>query len=308
MERNGLAALLHEWHRRFIGPVTDSRTVYAGFALFFAGVGLVVVSIATFLWSTTTDPAGTFKFVLRELAVVTGAAGIPTILLGVTVLLPVSRRIDAASAAGVGLCLVATARFTQVYPDTWYPNASVVVGLYALGSVVVVATAGTALSGYHAEQTGRRIAREQLDENGDGATTGGVDADGSSAGEAVTDEQVQADIDEAMSGAEVNWGGVERDSGRSITIRSSEADDIEMSGASAANATESRGESVDDAVAGLQGLRGEGPQTESSTSGTDEQATALAELRATREESEATVAADSDGGILARIKSFLGMG
>ena len=199
MERNGLAALLHEWHRRFIGPVTDSRTVYAGFALFFAGVGLVVVSIATFLWSTTTDPAGTFKFVLRELAVVTGAAGIPTILLGVTVLLPVSRRIDAASAAGVGLCLVATARFTQVYPDTWYPNASVVVGLYALGSVVVVATAGTALSGYHAEQTGRRIAREQLDENGDGATTGGVDADGSSAGEAVTDEQVQAG-DERRSG------------------------------------------------------------------------------------------------------------
>ena len=304
MERNGLGALLHEWHRRFIGPVTDSRTVYAGFALFFAGVGLVVVSIATFLWSTTTDPAGTFKFVLRQLAVLAGAAGIPTVLLGVTVLLPVSRRVDAVSAAGVGLCLVATARFAQVYPDAWYPNASVVVGLYAFGAVVVVATAGTALSSYHAEQTGRRIAREQLDRNSDGAAA--ADADGSG-GETVTDEQVQADIDEAMSGAEVNWGGVERGTGRSITIRSSDDDGLEVSGASAANATESRGESVDDAVAGLQGLRGEGPQTESSSSGTDEQATALAELRATREESEAAVAADSDGGILARIKSLLGM-
>jgi hypothetical protein len=301
MERNGLSGLLHEWHRRFIGPVTDSRTVYAGFALFFAGVGLVVVSIATFLWSTTTDPMGTFKFVLWELAVLTGASGIPAILLGVTILLPVSRRVDAVGAAGVVICLVGTAWFTQVYPDAWYPNASAVVGVYALGAVVVVATAGTALSSYHAELTGRRLARDQLDEDGDGSTTGGVGTDGSSGGETVTDEQVQADIDEAMAGAEVNWGGVERDSGRSITIRSSEDTDLEVSDTSTAKATESRGESVDDAVAGLQGLRGEGPKTESSSSGTDEQADALAELRATREQSET---ADGDGGIVDSVRSL----
>ena len=303
MERNGPGELLHEWHRRFIGPVTDSRAVYAGFALFFAGVGLVVVSIATFLWSTTTDPAGTFKFVLRELAVLTGAAGIPVVLLGVTVLLPVSRRIDAVSAAGVAACLVATARFAQVYPDAWYPNASVVVGLYALGAVVVVATAGSALSGYHAERTGQRIARERLDDGGSsgaGTAAGGGDAGSSSGTDAVTDEQVQADIDDAMSGAEVNWGGVERDSGRSITIRSSEDTDFEMSDNSAAKATESRGESVDDAVAGLQGLRGEGPKTESSTSGTDEQADALAELRATREQSEV----DDESGLVDTVRSL----
>ena len=302
MERNGPGELLHRWYRRFIGPVTDSRAVYAGFALFFAGVGLVVVSIATFLWSTTTDPAGTFKFVLRELAVVTGAAGVPVVLLGVTVLLPVSRRVDAVSAAGVAACLVATVRFGQVYPDAWYPNASVVVGLYALGAVVVVATAGTALSGYHAERTGQRIARERLDDDGQSGAPGGVDADGSSGTEAVTDEQVQADIDDAMSGAEVNWGGVERDSGRSITIRSSEDTDFEMSDNSAAKATESHGESVDDAVAGLQGLRGEGPKTESSTSGTDAQADALAELRATREQAEGDD--DDGGGILNTILSL----
>ena len=307
MERNGLGALLHGWHRRFIGPVTDSRTVYAGFALFFAGVGLVVVSIATFLWSTTTDPAGTFKFVLRELAVLTGAAGIPTVLLGVTVLLPVSRRIDAASAVGVVGCLIATARFAQVYPAAWYPNASVVVGLYALGSVVVVAAAGTALSGYHAERTGQRIAREQLGEDRSG-DDGGDDGSSGAGADAVTDAEVQADIDEAMSGAEVNWGGVERDSGRSITIRSSEDTDLEMSGAGAEGATQARGESVDDAVAGLQGLRGEGPKTENSSSGTDEQANALAELRATREQSAESAAADDDReGILDRIRSLLGL-
>jgi hypothetical protein len=218
------------------------------------------------------------------------------VLLGVTVLLPVSRRIDAVSGVGVVACLAGTARFVQVYPDAWYPNASVVVGVYALGAVVVVATAGTALSGYHAEQTGRRIAREQRDDDG-----GGSGANGASETRGVTDEEVRADIDEAMSGAEVNWGGVERGSGRSITIRSSDDEGFEMSGGSAANATESRGESVDDAVAGLQGLRGEGPKTESSTSGTDEQATALAELRATREQSEA----DDDGsGLVDTVRSL----
>ncbi|MBB6646535.1 DUF7139 domain-containing protein [Halobellus ruber] len=297
MERNGLGELLHEWHRQFIGPVTDSRTVYAGFALFFAGVGLIVVSIATFLWSTTTDPTGRFKFVLWELAVLTGASGIPAVLLGVTVLLPVSRRVDAAGTIGVVVCIAGTAWFSQVYPAAWYPNASAVVGVYALGAVVVVATAGTALSSYHAELTGRRVAREQLDDDG----TAGGDADGSSSGETVTDEQVQADIEEAMSGAEVNWGGVERDSGRSITIRSSEGDEFEAPDPDTVEATESRGESVDDAVAGLQGLRGEGPKTESSSSGTDEQADALAELRATREQSEST---DDDGGIVDTVRSL----
>lgn len=303
MERNGLGGLLHEWHRRFIGPVTDSRTVYAGFALFFAGVGLVVVSIATFLWSTTADPTGTFKFVLWELAVLTGASGIPAVLLGVTVLLPVSRRVDAAGTLGVVVCIAGTAWFSQVYPDAWYPNASAVVGVYALGAVVVVATAGTALSSYHAELTGRRLAREQLDDDGtaSGDGTAGGGADGSAGGETVTDEQVQADIDEAMSGAEVNWGGVERDSGRSITIRSSEDAEFEAPDPDTVKATESRGESVDDAVAGLQGLRGEGPKTESSSSGTDEQADALAELRATREQSEA---ADDGDGIVDTVRSL----
>ena len=301
MERNGPGGILHAWHRRFIGPVTDSRGVYAGFALFFAGVGLVVVSIATFLWSTTTDPAGTFKFVLRELAVLAGATGIPVVLLGVTVLLPVSRRIDAVSAAGVAACLVATARFAQVYPDAWYSAASVVVGLYALGAVVVVATAGTALSGYHAERTGQRLARERLDDDG-GSVAGGDSPEESSGTEPVTDERVQADIDDAMAGAEVNWGGVERESGRSITINAGDDDvDFEGSDPSAFAATESRGESVDDAVQGLQGLRGEGPKTESSTSGTDEQADALAELRATREESEP---ADDDDGIVDTVRSL----
>lgn len=275
MEHDGPESVLHEWHRRFIGPVTDSSAVYAGFGLFFTGVGLVVVSIATFLWSTTYPAGEPFKYVLRELAVTTGAGGVPTVLLGVTVLLPVSRRVDAVGAVGLVACVVATARFRQVYPQAWFTYSSEVVGLYALGAVVVVATAGTALSSYHAERTGRQIARQQLDED-----EGDDDAD---AAAEVTDAEVQADIDEAMAGAEINWGGVERDNNRTITLTTPDEGDFERPEGAQVGAKETRGGSVDDAVEGLRGLQGGDRKTESG-SGTDEQATALAELRAMQEE------------------------
>jgi hypothetical protein len=112
MERTGSGESLHSLYRRYIGPVEDSRDLYVGFGLFFTGVGLVVVAIASFLWSTTFPQGGTFKFVLRELSVATGAVGIPLVLLGVTVLLPVSRRIDVLGALGFLACAAATVRFT----------------------------------------------------------------------------------------------------------------------------------------------------------------------------------------------------
>ena len=292
MEPDGPESILHEWHRRFIGPVTDSSAVYAGFGLFFAGVGLVVVSIATFLWSTTYPAGEPFKYVLREMAVTTGAGGVPTVLLGVTVLLPVSRRVDAIGAAGVVACVVATARFRQVYPQAWYTHSSVVVGLYALGAVVVVATAGTALSSYHAERTGRQIAEQQLKAD-DGDEEGDATAD-------VTDAEVQADIEEAMAGAEINWGGVERDNNRSITLTTPDEEDFERPEGAGVGATETRGGSVDDAVEGLRGLQGGERKTESG-SGTDEQATALAELRAMQDERDER---DESGGFLDTLRSL----
>ncbi len=285
-------------YRRYVGPVRDSRDVYAGFGLFFTGVGLVVVSIAVFLWSTTVSPSGTFKFVLREFAVTAGAAGLPVVLFGVTVLLPVSRRIDAAAGLGVVACLIAAVRFTQIYPQAWYTYSSTVVGIYALGAVVVVATAGTALSGYHVERATVRTEAELS-----GASTSG-ESDATDDEPEVTDEQVRRDIEDAMEGAEINWGGVERDSGRTLTLTDSSLDDADSVGLGNASAKESRGGSVDDAVAGLQSLRGGQKKTATSDSGTSDQVNALAELRAQQREREEAAADDDAEGVFDRLRSL----
>ncbi|MFB6251187.1 MAG: hypothetical protein ABEI27_05800 [Halobellus sp.] len=282
MEQTWPGAFLHSLYRRYVGPVRDSRDLYAGFGIFFTGVGLVVVSIAAFLWSTTLSPSGTFKFVVRELAVTTGACGLPLVLFGITVLLPVSRRIDAAAAAGVAACVIAAARFTQIYPQAWYTYSSTVVGLYALGAVVVVATAGTALSGYRVE---RATVRTESELSGEAKAEESRGESEAAERTTITDEQVRRDIEDAMDGAEINWGGVERDSGRTLTLTDSSLDTDEI-GLENAAAKESRGGSVDDAVEGLQGLRGGQRKTATSESDTSDQANALAELRAEQRKRE----------------------
>jgi hypothetical protein len=280
MSDNGSKKFLHRVYRQYIGPVKDSRTVYVGFGLFFTGVGLIITSIAIFLWSTTIQPGQEFKYILREFAVFTGASGIPTLLLGTTVLLPVSRRIDFISSGGVALCLIAAVRFTQVYWEKWFlnNNSSIVVGLYALGAIIVVATAGTALSGYYVERTSRELAQQQLEANAEAEQERATEDD-------VSEAEVRRDIETAMEGAEINWGGVERDDTRGITLTADE-DEFASVDLSNISAEESTGSSVDDAVAGLQGLKGGDTKTETG-SGTTDQASALAELRTTQEQRHA---------------------
>ncbi|ADQ68710.1 hypothetical protein G3I44_15060 [Halogeometricum borinquense] len=297
MQRTSPGEYLHELYRRFVGPVEDSRTVYAGFGLFFTGVGLVIVSIAAFLWSTTVPPGETVKYVFRELAVATGATGIPLVLLAVTVLLPVSRRIAAVGALGFGACVAATVRFTQIYWQHWFQNSSFVVGLYALGAVIVVATAGTALSGYRVERAIEHDvpARSEIagEETGD---------DAGNDGESYSDEEIQRDIEAAMDSVDLNWGGVERDDGERLTLTESD-DTVEQVSLANAKVNEAHGESVDAAVNGLRGLRG-GEKKTASGAGTDDQASALQELRAAQQEQEERNEAQTSDGLLGSIRSL----
>lgn len=269
MSNESGGSFLKDLYRRYIGPVSDEQSVYLGFGIFFTGIGLVIISILTFLWSTTYPPGQAFKYVLRELAVTTGAAGLPIGLLGVTVLLPVSRRIDAIGGAGVVASLIATFRFTQVYPQAWYANSSTTVGLYALGGVIVIATTGTALSSYQAERRGQRIAQHHLDR---------ADRSSSEADEAVTREAVDRDIEDAMEGVELSWGGVRKDVNRELRLRETDVGDFEDGKVPQFGTREVEGGSVDGAVEGLKHLRG-GEKKTASGSGTSAQTSALAELR-----------------------------
>ncbi|MDZ7849591.1 MAG: hypothetical protein U5K70_01820 [Halodesulfurarchaeum sp.] len=283
-------SFFEDLYREYIGPVSESQSVFAGFGLFFTGVGLVVVSILAFLWSTAIPQGEVFKYVLRELAVATGASGIPIALLGVTVLLPVSRRIAAIGVVGVTTTLIATVRFIQVYPQAWYSNSSLTVGLYALGGVVVIATTGTALSSYQAERRGQRIAQRHLDRAEQAPTATDT---------TVTREAVERDIEEAMEGVELSWGGVKRDVNRDLTLRETELDGELRENMRNAGIKETEGGGVDSAVKGLKNLRG-GEKKTASGSGTSAQTSALAELRATQKQEPVR-----ETGLLARFVAWL---
>lgn len=290
MNQESGGSFLKDLYRRHIGPVSEEQSVYLGFGLFFSGVGLVIVSILTFLWSTAYPQGEAFKYVLRELAVATGASGIPIALLGVTVLLPVSRRIDGIGVVGVATTLIATVRFTQVYPQAWYANSSVTVGLYAIGGVIIIATTGTALSSYQAERRGQWIAQRHLER---------ADQEPSETDTAVTREVVERDIEDAMEGVELSWGGVRRDANRDLTLRESEIDGALKESMRNFGLKETEGGGVDSAVEGLKHLQG-GEKKTASGSGTSAQTSALAELRATQKQEPVR-----EKGLLDRILDWL---
>ncbi|RLM52931.1 permease, partial [Halorubrum sp. Atlit-26R] len=117
--------------------------------------------------------------------------------------------------------------------------------------------------------------------------------------EEAVSEQVRRDMDEALSNTELSWGGVRKKETTRLKLDTSSVDDIDRSSFENAKVTETRGGSVDDAVSGLQGLRGGEKETAVGES-TDDQATALSELR---KQQQATEEAESTG-LLDRIRGL----
>ncbi|WP_254544002.1 DUF7139 domain-containing protein [Halomarina pelagica] len=253
------------WYRRHIGEPERRVDVYLGFALFFGGLGLGLSGLALFVYEGTLSGPGK-AYWLREIAFAVGASGLPTLLLGVTVLLPVERRARYAALGGEAICLAAVALFVGTYPYRWDvragPDYSVQgVAVYAVGLVAVVAVTAAALVSYHVER-----ARPT---EGDGETRPDP---------TVTDEQVRRDIDDALASAEVSWGGVRTVETRRIRFDESESESIDRSGFDSVAPTSHRSEGVDGAVAGLKRLRGNEDRT-ARGGGTDDQAAALRRLR-----------------------------
>jgi hypothetical protein len=260
-------------YRRYIGPPERAADAYLGFALFFAGVAMGVVGLALFLVDGLAGDEPLFW--LRSVAFSVGSLGLPTLLLGVTVLLPVDRRARLAALGGLAVCLAAVALFLAVYPGSWNvatgPDYSTLgVSVYAVGLVTVVGAAGAALVAYHISQTAspRPAAAEPEHE------------DEAAESETRTEAQVQRDIEEAMSGAELTWGGVHRDESRRIDIVSDDSFDLDAEEVTPEKVRST--DTVDDAVAGLSRLQG-GAERTGRGGGTDEQAAALQDLRERRQ-------------------------
>jgi len=284
---------LLRYYRRYIGDPDRAVDVYAGFGLFFLGLGLGIAGILVFLYSATLS--GT-AYGLRQVAIVSGAVGAPALLGGIVVLLPVDRRMLLVASGGSVICVAGVVRFVSVYPNDFNVSigpdyAAQVVGIYSVGIVVVIAATAAALVGHQIEQAAG-------DTDAEGAGTGD-----DAAGETVTDEQVQTDIDSALDEADLSWGGVAKTETRTLNLDTSAVDDIDSeSMPDSGIETRTDDGSVTDAVSQLKGLQGGEVET-ASGEGTDDQAAALRELREQQQKEQAKTA---DRSLSGRLRALFG--
>jgi len=300
------------YYRRYVGDPDRTIDVYAGFGLFFAGIGLGLMGVVVFLYSATLPTNTLSTYAVRQVAAVAGAVGLPALLLGVVVLLPVDRRMLYLAGVGTAITLVGTGLFVWAYPQDWNvvspPDYSAqIVAVYTVGLVAVIAATGGALVAHRVEQ-----ASVAAGATGSGATGSGVGdgaaADASSTGvddETVTDADVRADIERELEDAELTWGGVERAQTRRLELDTSAVDDVDIDREQlAGSATETRTTSgtVNDAVSELKGLQG-GETKTASGEGTDDQAAKLRELREQQQRKAEAEASEGDS-IVGRIKEL----
>ncbi|OAQ54329.1 hypothetical protein HTG_01955 [Natrinema mahii] len=102
-----------------------SRRLYAGTTLVVLGAILAVVAVL----AATTDLVGGYavalsngmaaKFATVRAAGVLAGLSVPTALVGVFVVLPAGRRVQAAAAISASLCLLGVALFWHAYPKHW---------------------------------------------------------------------------------------------------------------------------------------------------------------------------------------------
>ena len=263
-----------DWYSRHVGEPDNTIDIYLGFGAFFAGLAMGIGGLLLFLAEGAFVPGEAFW--LKEVSFAVGAFGLPTLLLGVVVLLPVDRRALYLGAAGTVVTLAAIGLFVWAYPSNWNVDrvadySGTGVAVYAVGLVSVVAASGTALVSYHVERaSGGPVAEGRPEETGP----------------EVTDEQVRRDIDDSVAASDMTWGGVPETREQRLSFADDE-ETIESTnfGEVQAKTVRSSGNGVESAVAGLKGMKGEVDRTDRGGS-TDDAAAALSDLKRKREAAE----------------------
>jgi len=158
--------VLIEYYRRYVGDPDRTIDVYAGFGLFSAGIALGVIGVVVFLYSATLDQTALSTYAVREVAAVAGAVGLPALLFGIVVLLPVDRRMLYLAGAGIAVTLAGTGAFVWAYPYNWNvvanPDYSAqIVAVYSVGLVALIGETSGALVA-HRVASGPRLEPERL--------------------------------------------------------------------------------------------------------------------------------------------------
>jgi hypothetical protein len=288
--------VLFSLYEQYVGEPETETEVYSGFGLFFAGVAFAVIGFLLFIIG-----AGTYGlrepgyFSLAQPGYLFGLLSVPLALIGVVVLLPTSRRIVTVAFAGLGLTVVAAGAFLRAYPTVWFEfgpwNTLFVVGTYAAGLAVIIATTGSALVAH-------RLARGE--EANAGTTTADSGGDGRST-ESISEEEIESDIDAAMSDVEISWGGVEKTETRRLDFTADYAD--EASGSLDVEAEETVSTGVDAEVEGLKQLKGGETDVETADGTVDDETAALRELKDRKQSGDLSEDADEDGAF-SRLRSL----
>lgn len=289
--------VLFELYRQYIGEPDDQIDVYLGFGLFFGGIALAAFGLVFFLTGAAFEHGSDTFWLLREIAFSMGMLSVPTLLLGVLVLLPVDARAVYTGLLGTVITVVAVGGFVYLYP--WEFNVEGaeytihVVLAYAIGMALVLVSTGAALVAHQIERAKPSPADIEPMEEPEPR-------------ESYTDEEIRQDIEEAMSDVDITWGGVERHEGQSLTLDMGDAD-YDLSGMDVDAKRITSSSSTDTQVQGLKALKGGEKKTATSTSTVDDQTTKLNELRQRRkEEQQSKAVTESSEGLFAKIKAFLG--
>lgn len=291
---------LFEWYRSYIGEPDREIDVYLGFALFFAGIGLGIAAFVIGAAGQLTGAGGRGAgFVYREAAIAVGMLALPATLSSVVVLLPVSRRAVLGAAVGSAVAITGLGLFVWAYPYNWAvgpgPTYSIqVLFVYGIGLAALLAATGGALVTHHIDQAKPRP--------GDF-----VESDEGSETAELTDEEIEEDIESAMSDVDLTWGGVERDDGTELKLNTTAAEEEMDVGGLDVEAERVTRSGVDEQVAGLTTVKGGEKNTNRSESNVDDQIDQLSKLR---EQKRAEAEAEDDetvlGRILDRVASALG--
>lgn len=298
-ERDSPDNVLFRVYERYIGQPETETDVYLGFGLFFAAVafalaGLVLFVVGGAAFGIRTDA----YFALAQPGYVLSMLSLPLALLAVVVLLPTASRATWAAAVGVAVTGAAAVAFLAFYPDRWFEFGTqetlLVIGTYAAGLAIVTASTGAALVAHHLARAAPAPSEiEPAAEDHD---------------EEVTEEQVRADIEEAMASVDLTLGGVEREEHRRLEFTSDYAD--EAGGQLNVEPTETVSPGgVDEQVKGLTQIAGGERAVATSESTVDDETAALNLLKEQKRQDEVpTDAPTADGGILARLRERLGLG
>ena len=153
--------------------------------------------------------------------------------------------------------------------------------MYAVGLAGITASTGAALIAHYLDMAQQADAVATEVDDGDDDPT-------------LTDAEVQQDIDDAMDGVEISWGGVEKTEHKRLSFSEDDFDDVTVD--TSAGTTTTRSSGVDAQVAGLKGLKGGETKQTTSSSTVDDQTEKLKELRK-QQRAEELATADDDGAI-----------